>query len=67
MLNKPVPIGNMKVFEGDITKIDKNAFGFFEAIVTTPTNLNIPVLQIHHNDRTLSPVGKFKGSFLVKN
>jgi DNA polymerase type B, organellar and viral len=64
MLSYPVPIGNMKAFEGDITKIDPFAFGFFEVEIFAPINLHVPVLQIHYKGRTISPVGNFRGWFL---
>jgi DNA polymerase type B, organellar and viral len=63
MLTYDVPIGNMKSFTGDVWKLDPIAFGFFEAEVIAPLDLDIPVLQIHLNNRTVSPVGKFKGWF----
>ena len=62
MINK-MPTGNMKSFDGDILKISPVAFGFFEAIVTTPKDLHIPILQIHSKNKSISPLGKFKGWF----
>jgi len=46
MKYKPMPVGDPVYFEGDITKVDLNAFGFFEVDVETPRDLNIPILQI---------------------
>jgi hypothetical protein len=63
MMNKSVPIGNIKGFTGDILKKDPNAFGFFNVEVETPNDLNIPILQIHYKNRTISPLGKFNGWF----
>jgi len=63
MLSKPVPIRNMKAFTGDILKFNPDAFGFFEAIIKTPKDLDIPILQIHNKNKTISPLGKFKGWF----
>lgn len=34
MATMDMPVGKIEVFEGDITKIDPNAFGFFDVIVT---------------------------------
>jgi len=63
MLKNNMPLGNIKAFEGDIFKKDPKALGFFEAIINTPNKLNIPVLQIHNNNKTISPLGRFKGWF----
>jgi hypothetical protein len=56
-----VPVGNITFFEGDITKINSNPFGFFEVEITSPDNLNIPILQTKVNTgngiRTISPLG----------
>jgi len=61
MANNPMPVNNIKYFEGNI---DLNQyFGFFYVEVEAPDNLNIPVLQIHHNNKTVSPLGKFTGWF----
>jgi len=38
----------MKAFTGDILKFNPDAFGFFEAIIKTPKDLDIPILQIHN-------------------
>ena len=45
MANYPMPIGKPTYFEGDITKIEKDAFGFFYCKITSPSNLNHPILQ----------------------
>jgi DNA polymerase type B, organellar and viral len=62
MANNPVPVNNMKYFEGNMENID-NLFGFFYVEIEAPNNLNIPILQIHYNNRTISPLGKFSGWF----
>jgi DNA polymerase type B, organellar and viral len=64
MKNNNMPINNMKFFEGDINilKSDK-VFGFFFVEIETPRNLNIPILQIHNKNGTISPLGKFTGWF----
>jgi len=60
----PVPVGNITFFEGDISKIDNNPFGFFEVEIIAPDNLNIPILQTKINTgngtRTVSPLGQWK-------
>ena len=61
MSKNKLPIGNPTYFSGDITKIDKNAFGFFYCNVTTPDNLKHPIIQtrIKTSDgiRTVAPLG----------
>jgi hypothetical protein len=65
MAENDLPVNNMKYIEcsnkGTIEL--NNFFGFCYADITTPDNLNIPILQIHHNNRTVSPLGKFTGWF----
>lgn len=67
MLNNKYPVGNPTYFEGDLFKYDPELFGFFYCKVTTPNNLNIPILQLHHDTkngkRTISPLGSFEGWF----
>lgn len=62
-----MPIGKIQFFEGDITKIDPDAFGFFEVIVTAPDNLETPILQTHvktsGGTRTISPLGTWRGVY----
>jgi hypothetical protein len=57
----PMPIGNITYFEGDISKVEENPFGFFEVKFTTPKILNVPILQtkIKKKDgfRTVAPLG----------
>jgi hypothetical protein len=61
MQSLDMPVGNLIYFEGDITKIDPNAFGFFEVEVETIKDLNIPFLQtrvnINGESKTISPLG----------
>ena len=45
MLNNPMPIGLPVPFDGDIRKIDPNAFGFFYCEITTPEYLEHPIIQ----------------------
>jgi hypothetical protein len=65
-MNMPVISNKMKYiayFEGDISKIEKNSFGFFNVEVSSPKKLKHPILQIKHNTghglRTISPLGKW--------
>lgn len=60
----PMPVGNIRFFEGDILKLihsqtfkgkgEKKPFGFFEVEITTPNNLKIPILltRITKNGQT---------------
>ena len=45
MANHPMPIGKPVVFEGDIRKIDPQAFGYFYCKITSPENIQHPILQ----------------------
>jgi len=62
MKNQDMPIGNIKYFEGDILKIDANAFGFFEVEITSPNDIMHPIIQTKVDTgnglRTISPLGK---------
>lgn len=67
----PMPVGNIRFFEGDILKLihsqtfkrkgDEKPFGFFEVEITTPNNLKIPILltRITKNGQTstVAPLG----------
>ena len=64
MKNNPMPIGNMSYFEGNIRKIDPNAFGFFYCDIETPNYLEHPILQTHvktsEGIRTVSALGQYQ-------
>jgi hypothetical protein len=57
----PIPVGKITYFEGDVSKVISNPFGFFEVDITTPTDLNIPILQTKVKTksgfRTIAPLG----------
>lgn len=61
MFDKDMPIGKITKFEGDITKINVNPFGFFYVKVECPIDIMHPILQIRHKTasgiKTISPVG----------
>src|ERR1700682_1000577 len=40
-----MPVGKPVLFEGNIRLIDKEAFGFFFCKITTPDNLQHPIIQ----------------------
>jgi hypothetical protein len=61
MHSQLMPVGTPTFFEGDIRKIDSNAFGFFYCEIIAPDNILHPILQTHvktnNGMRTLSPIG----------
>jgi len=60
-----MPIGLPIAFDGDIRAIDPQAFGFFYCEITSPDNLEHPILQrrIQTSDgvRTIAGLGTWKG------
>jgi len=56
-----MPTGKPVFFQGDIRKVDPNAFGFFFCKITTPDGLMHPILQTHVKTeagvRTIAPLG----------
>lgn len=69
MLQNEFPVGDPTFVEG---KIDLNApetFGFLRVRVTTPKDLQVPLLQTKLNGRTIAPVQWELGQvgILVKN
>lgn len=62
-----MPVGNPIYFEGDITKIKNNPFGFFEVEIKAPDDLYAPILQTRlktdNGKRTVSPIGDWIGTF----
>ena len=67
MANENMPVGIPTYFEGDITKINSNAFGFFEVEIKAPLDLYVPLLQIKiktdNGNRTIAPVGSWVGTY----
>jgi len=59
-----MPVGTPTFFEGDITKIDPNAFGFFNVEITAPIDMNRPILQTKVKTktgfRTIAPLGTWE-------
>lgn len=64
MKTKPMPIGNYTYFEGDISKLNPDAFGFFYVEIKAPNNIKHPILQTHVKTsagiRTISPIGTWE-------
>ena len=60
-----MPTGKPIAFEGDIRKVDPNAYGFFYCKITTPDYLEHPILQrrIKTKDgmRTIAGLGSWEG------
>jgi hypothetical protein len=56
-----MPVGNPIYFNGDIRKIDANAFGFFYCEIIAPDKIKHPILQTHVKTnsgiRTIAPIG----------
>jgi DNA polymerase type B, organellar and viral len=61
MQSQLMPIGVPTYFEGDISIIDPNAFGFFYCKIIAPDNIKHPILQTHVKTksglRTIAPKG----------
>jgi DNA polymerase type B, organellar and viral len=61
-----MPVGKITYFEGNILKVDSNAFGFFEVEVTTPAegHMDRPLLQTKCETngglRTVAQLGKWE-------
>jgi DNA polymerase type B, organellar and viral len=45
MKTYPMPVGKPILFEGDIRKVDQNAFGFFFCKITAPDYLKHPIIH----------------------
>jgi len=65
MANMSMPVGKPIVFEGNIRKIEHNAYGFFFCKITTPDNLLHPILQRRIKTgagvRTIAGLGTWEG------
>lgn len=61
MKNFYIPRGSPAYFEGDIRKIDSNAFSFFYCDITASTELKHPIIQsrvkTNNRIRTMAPLG----------
>lgn len=64
MSNFKLPSGKPIYFEGDIRKINSEAFGFFYCKIQVPTDLQHPIIQLHLKTksgvRTIAPTGTFE-------
>jgi hypothetical protein len=61
----PIGESNLLDFSEGGSDLNENLdlFGHFYCEVSAPDNLNYPILQLHYNKRTISPIGTFKGWF----
>jgi len=61
MVGNHMPVGVPTYFEGDITKIDPNAFGFLYCNIKAPDNIKHPIIQTRIKTeagiRTIAPLG----------
>ena len=64
MKNCLMPVGTPTYFNGDIRKVDPNAFGFFYCKIIAPDHLDHPILQTHlktnNGMRTVAPLGQWE-------
>jgi hypothetical protein len=73
MRNSPMPTGHPTYFEGDILNYNnygpnnEKPFGIFEAEITSPKNIKIPLLQLriktNKGYRTIAPIGNWTGKY----
>jgi hypothetical protein len=66
MLNNNFPVGDPVYFEklkNRDLKDNLDLFGHFYVKIKTPEDLKHPILQLHYNNRTVSPLGSFSGWF----
>jgi hypothetical protein len=65
MANNPMPVGKPVYFEGDILKLNPEAFGFFYCKITSPQYLEHPILQrrikTSSGIRTIAGLGNWEG------
>lgn len=61
MQSQLMPVGTPTFFEGDIRKIDPEAYGFFYCEIIAPDDIKHPIIQTHvktkNGKRTISPIG----------
>ena len=66
MSENEVPCGDIHYFEGDALVHKPDLLSFCYCEVTVPNNLEHPILQVHYNNRTVSPTGTYEGVFYSK-
>ena len=64
MESRLMPVGTPTYFQGDIRKIDPNAFGFFYCEIIAPNDIKHPILQtrvkINGTYKTIAPIGSWE-------
>ena len=60
MAQRELPTGKACYFEGDVLNYKPDALGFYYVKVTAPEGLNHPILQVHHNNNTMAPLGTWE-------
>jgi len=64
MHDQLMPIGTPTYFEGNILRINPNAFGFFYCEIIAPGDIKHPILQTHvkfnGGTRTIAPIGTWE-------
>jgi hypothetical protein len=65
MATHPMPVGKPIAFEGDILRVEPDAFGFFYCKITSPDSLQHPILQrrikTSEGIRTIAGLGSWTG------
>ena len=65
MAQQPIPIGLPTIFDGDIRKMEPNAYGFFYCKINSPAFLEHPLLQrrikTSEGIRTIAGLGSWEG------
>ena len=60
-----MPVGKPIAFEGDIRKVNQNAYGFFYCNIATPEYLEHPIIQrrvrTKSGIRTIAGLGNWNG------
>jgi len=61
MQSQLMPVGMPNYFNGNILKIDSNAFGFFYCKISAPDDIKHPILQtrvkVNGIHKTIAPIG----------
>ena len=61
MLNNDMPVGIPTIIKGHIDLHDTKTFGFLKVKVTTPKDLNMPLLHTKINNMGVAPLGEWTG------
>lgn len=61
----PMPIEFLSESDGTKVKLE-NVFGFAEARITTPNQMEIPLLPLKHENETIHPLGSWVGVYFTE-